>query len=774
MRFLLKIIFAFCLLSITLSAAADSFIIKDIRVEGLQGVSSDTVMSYLPVRVGERFDTAKSTDIIHALYQTGFFSDVRLAQQGNVLVVKVVERPIIASLSVTGNKTIPKDKLNDVLKNIGLAQGRVFDNAVLEQVKHSLEAEYDSLGKYNARVNTTVTPLPRGRVAIALDISEGRTAQVRQIQVLGNQAFSSRKLITAMTLTTPRLWSFITRDDLYSQDKLDKSLEALRSYYMDRGYLKMKVDSAQATLTPDRNYIYLTIHVTEGPIYTFKGYRLISPITFSPETLQKNIKIQSGAPFSRAEVQAANEGLGKVLGNMGYAFATIDPVPDVDEANKQVFITFYVDPGHRVYVRRINISGNTKTQDVVLRRIMPQMEGGLVSTDDIKESERQLNLLGYMENVNTQTVAVPGVPDQVDVNYNMTEGPSAQAMASIGYGTDGLVLGAGINQTNFMGTGKTVGINAQRSRYQTTFSFNYLNPYYTQDGISRGFNLYSTRITPGDVNVTSYTTNQYGATVNYGIPISALGDMLQLGYGYQVTNLSLGSNASDQLHAFVNTYGTHFQQVLLTGGWSRNGLDRAFLPTNGGYQSLGLLVSLPGGSHPPSEYYKLDYSVNYYHPLIQDFIMMARANLGYGNGFGSSRGLPFFANYFAGGPEGYPGQVRGYETNTLGPRDTPSWQNDPIGGNEMATGTLALIFPNPFEADKLRTSLFVDGGNVYSTLPQNLGGTPSGPLRYSAGLGIDWQVPVLNFVLNVSVAAPLNKKPGDHIEPFQFNLGTNF
>jgi outer membrane protein insertion porin family len=771
MRFLIKYI-GLSLLVITLSAyAADSFVVKDIRVEGLQGISPATVMSYLPVHVGERFDPSKSSSVIHALYQTGFFTNVSLVQSGSTLVVHVVESPVIASLDISGNKVIPKDKLNEVIKGLGLEQGRVLNSAVLEEVQHSLEAQYDSLGKYNARVTTQVTPLPRNRVAVKMDISEGRTAQVRQIQIIGNQTFSHSKLVGAMSLTTPHLWSFVTRGDLYSQDKLDKALDELRSYYMDRGYLKFKVDSTQATLTPDRNYIYLTIHVTEGPVYTFKGYKLISPIVFSSNEQQKSIDIVTGKNFSRAKIQEATQSLGKILGNMGYAFATVDPVPDVDENAKQVFVTFYVDPGHRVYVRRINISGNTKTEDVVLRRVMPQMEGGLVSVDDVKESERQLNLLGYMENVSTQTVAVPGVPDQVDLNYNMTEGPSAQAVAGIGYGTDGLVLNAGINQTNFMGTGKTVGINAERSKYATTYSFNYNNPYYTQDGIQRGFNLFATRITPGNINVTSYTSNQYGGTINYSIPISAKGDSLQLGYGYQITNLSLGSNPSVQLNNFINANGAHFQQGLLTGGWSRNSLDRAFLPTQGTYQSLGAFVSVPGGAANPMEYYKLTYSGNYYQSIAAGFIVMGRANLGYGNGFGSTKGLPFFANYFAGGPEGVQGQVRGYETNTLGPQDS---LGDPMGGNKLATGTLAIIFPNPFEADKLRTSVFMDGGNVYSTLPQNLGGTPSGPPRYSAGLAIDWQVPVMNFMINLSVAKPLNRQRGDQAEPFQFNIGTNF
>jgi outer membrane protein insertion porin family len=778
MRLLSKICLFFGLISLAFSAHAASFVVKDVRIQGLQGISNETVMSYMPVQVGQRFDSSQSGQVIHALYDTGFFSDVSLATQGGVLIVTVVERPVIASLDVSGNKTIPKDKLNDVIKKLGLAQGQVFDSSILDRVKHSLESEYDTIGKYNARITTTATPEPRNRVAVKLNISEGRTAQVQQIHIIGNHVFSSSKLIGEMTLTTPRIWSIVTQGDLYSQDKLNSSLEAISSYYLNRGYLKFKVDSAQATLTPDRNYIYITIHVTEGPVYTFKGYRIISNVEFDQATLKKLIEIQPGANFSREAVRRGGEGINKLLGNMGYAFANVDPVPDVDEKTKQVFITYYVDPGHRVYVRRINFSGNTKTEDVVLRRTMPQMEGGLVSTDDIKESKRQLDLLGYLENVNVQTVAVPDVPDQVDLNYSLTEGPSAQATVGVGYGTDGIQLDAGVNQSNFMGTGKTVGINASHNRYQTTYSFNYNNPYYTQDGVQRGFTVYASRITPGNLNVTSYTSNQYGASVNYSIPMSASGDSMQLGYGYQITTLSLGSTPSTQLQNFVGGKGTRFNQLLLTGGWTHNGLDKAFMPTRGLFDSLGALVSLPGGGKRALDYYKLTYQLNYYHPLVSNFIFTARTNLGYGNGFASTHGLPFFANYYAGGPEGTQGQVRGYRTNTMGPKDS---NGDPMGGNVLTTGTLGIIFPNPFQADKLRTSVFLDGGNVYTTLPRSLGGGSrpigggaAGPVRYSAGLGVDWQVPVMNFVLNLSLARAINPQRQDSLDFFQFNLGTNF
>lgn len=779
LRCCLRGVLLLCLLAVAVSAqAASSFIVKDIRVVGLQGISTATVLSYLPLQPGQRFNPGQADILINALYQTGFFSNVSLAQQGNVLVITVAERPVITSISMTGNKSVPKDKLNDVLKKLGLVQGATFDSSVLERAKHSLEIQYDAIGKYNAVVNTSVIPRDRNRVALKLDISEGRTAQVQQIHIVGNQVFSSGTLVRAMPLTVPRPWSLFFHSDQFSQEKLDKSLEALRSYYMDRGYLKFNIDSAQATLTPDRNYVYIVIHVTEGPVYTLKGYRLVGDLTFSPATLEKSIKIKAGDVFSRQAVRSSGEALTRVLGNMGYAFASVEPSPEIDEANKQVFITFYVEPGNRVYVRRINYSGNTKTEDVVLRRSMPQMEGALASVDDIKESERQLNLLGYLENVNVQTVGVPGVPDQVDLNYNVTESPSAQAVVGVGYGTDGVMLNAGINQSNFLGTGKTIGLNASANRYMTGYSLNYNNPYYTSDGVQRGFTIYAQKVTPDGINVTPYTTNMYGASVNYSIPMSARGDSLQLGYGYQITFLSLGNKPSTQLVNFVANNGDHFNQVMLTGGWTRDGRDRAVFPTRGAYQAFGVQLSLPGGGAHSLRYYKTNYQFNYYQPLLPGYIATFRANIGYGNGFGSTDGLPFFANYYAGGGAGYEGQVRGYEANTLGPRDST---NEPLGGNILSSGTLGLIFPNPAGTYKLRTTAFVDAGNVYTTLPGSLGGggkpfgsEAAGPIRYSAGIAADWQVPVLNVVLDVSLAKPLNPKPHDHTEPFQFNLGTNF
>ncbi len=770
MRVLVKISIALFLAGVLITTTyASTFIVTNIQVEGLQGLSSDTVLSYLPVHVGQKFDTAQSGQVIKTMYATGLFNDVALSQQGSTLIVRVNERPIISNIDVTGNKVVPKDKLDDVLKKTGLVQGAVFDNSTLEAFRTSLENEYDNQGKYNSKVTTTVTPEPRNRVAIKIVISEGRSVQVRAISIVGNHVFSSRKLINSLPLTEPHMWSFFTHGDLYTSDKLHKSLDALTSYYQDRGYLKFKIDTVQATLTPDRNFVYIIISVTEGPVYTVSGYQIIGNIVLSQTKLQKAINIQKGDVYSKGKNDALTKAITTAYGDMGYAFANVNVVPKVDDANHQVFLTFYIEPGNRVYVRHVNFIGNTKTEDVVLRRATTQMESGLISTSAVKESERQLNLLGYLQNVSSTTDPVAGSPDQVDINYKVEEAPSAQAMASVGYGTDGWVLGAGVNQTNFMGTGKTVGVNFNQSEYERIYSINYNDPYYTQSGIQRGFTLYAQRVTPGNVNIASYTTNMYGGTVNYSIPISANGDFLQLGYGYQVTFLSVGSDPSTQVTNFVNSNGRHFNQTLWNAGWSHNGLDRAIFPTKGIYEDLGIQLSAPGGG-TSLDYYKTNYDMNFYQPIYGNYIFTGRAGLGYGAGIGPTHGLPFFANYYAGGI-GYDGAVRGYESNTLGPLDS---QQNPLGGNKLATGSLGIIFPNYISEDKLRTTLFVDGGNVYTSQAAVRGGMSGGGPRYSAGLSVDWRVPVLNVLLDVSLAKALNKHAGDQLEPFQFNVGTNF
>ncbi|BBB15344.1 outer membrane protein assembly factor BamA [Candidatus Rickettsiella viridis] len=777
-------LFRFCLATIALMASllplqAQAFFLNRIDIRGLHGISRDTVLSYLPVSTGQTFNPEQSSQIIDALYATGFFSNVSLQEQGSTLIINVVERATIGEVTVTGNKEIPKDKLDEILKKIGLVQGRLLDRSVLSRLVSQLRSQYDMMGKYSARVTPVILPQANNRVAIRIEISEGLTVQIGGISIIGNRVFSEKKLLSALPVSSTHFWSFLTNSDQYNQTKLSASLQALQSYYLDRGYLKFKADSTQVTLTPDRKTAYIIIHVTEGPLYKFRGYELAGRVLLDQGKLQSVLRrIKTGDAFSRQKVVDAEEGIKKALGDFGYIFSTVNTLPDVDEKNKTVFLTFYVDPGNQVYVRHINISGNLKTQDEVLRRLLRQQEGGLFSGSDMKESIRQLSLSGFLEGEpQVNTMPIPGYSDQVDLDLNINEAHAAQALFSLGYGTNGPVIGASLNQNNVFGTGNTLGLNFNNTRAATIYSVSYNNPYYTLDGVQRGFDLFFQRSTPSNLNTTTYSTNTYGGDLHYSIPFDAKGDTLQLSGGLQKLQLNLPpfSQLSTEVQNFVTQHGTQFNQLLLSIGWTRNSLDRLVFPEKGLYQSASAQLALPVGGKP-LDYYKANYTGVDYLPLGHDFILQSRLNLGYGNGFASTTGLPFFANYYAGGI-GVDGQVRGYEVSSLGPRDSNGY---PLGGNVMAVGSMALIFPMPATvSEKLRTSVFVDAGNIYSTLgvtqPNNpRGGTASGPVRYSAGLDVDWRVPVFNVTLSFSVAKAINPKSGDQTQVFQFNIGTGF
>ncbi|MES2141455.1 MAG: outer membrane protein assembly factor BamA [Pseudomonadota bacterium] len=763
--------------SFLLPIQAHAFYLSRIDVRGLKGISRDTVLSYLPVRTGQTFNPEQSSQLISALYATGFFSNVSLQEQGNTLVINVVERPIISEVTVTGNKEIPKDKLNEILKKIGLVQGRIFDKSTLDRFVAQLRAQYDNMGKYSAGVTPVIIPKSNNRVAIRIEISEGLTVQIAGISIIGNHVFSERKLLSALPISTTHFWSFFTNADQYNQNKLSAALQALQSYYLDRGYLKFKADSTQVALTPDRKTAYIIIHVTEGPLYKLSGYQVTGRVILDGTKLHAVfLPLTTGQAFSRQKVMDVEQGIKKALGDFGYIFATVNTLPDVDEKNKTVSLTFYVDPGNRVYVRHINITGNLKTQDEVFRRLLCQQEGGLISESDMKESIRQLNLSGFLDGEPQITpVPIPGYTDQVDLDLNINEAHAAQALFSLGYGTNGPVIGASLNQNNVFGTGNQLGINFNNTRAATIYSLSYNNPYYTLDGVQRGFDLFFQRSTPSNLNTTTYSTNTYGGDLRYSIPFDAKGDTLQLSGGLQKLQLNLPpfSQLSSEVQNFVTQHGTQFNQLLLAVGWARNGWNRLIFPEQGFSQKANVQLALPVGGRP-LDYYKVNYSGAGYYPLGHNFKLQGSLNLAYGNGFASTRGLPFFANYYAGGI-GTDGQVRGYEISSLGPRDSNGY---PLGGNVMTVGSLGLILPMPASlSEKVRTSLFVDAGNVYSTLGvtqpnQPRGGTASGPVRYSTGLDVDWRVPVFNVVLSFSMAKAINPKPGDQLQFFQFNIGT--
>ena len=747
-------------------AFADIFIVRDIRVDGLQRISLGTVLNYLPVREGDQLDTADTGNLLRALYSTGFFQYIELGREGDVLVITVTEQPTIGRINMTGNKDIASDQLDEVLRQMRLVTGEVFQPGNLDQLKQELQQEYNNRGKYNARVTSTVTPLSQNRVAIDIDISEGRVAKIKDINLIGNDAFSDRTLLRQFSLSTPGLFTLLNQKDRYAQEKLDASLEAINSYYMDRGYIQFQVDSSQVQLSPDKKDVYIDVKIDEGPLYTFSGYRFTGDLILPEESLHRLVDIEAGDIYSHQKVTQAIEIIGEALGNRGYGFPVISAEPTMDEDNQQVFITFIIEPGRHIYVRRINFSGNNKTADYVLRRAMRQNEGSLISVQNIRESERQLSLLGYLEDINVETVPVPGTNNQVDLDVSVSEAPSAEAIASIGYGTNGPELNAAVNQYNFMGTGRTIGANFTTTRYSNSYSLSYYNPYYTTSGIGRGARVYYSTFRPEKLDLAAFSTDRLGAAVDYNMIISNTSS-IQFGYGYEHLNIRSDGGIT-QIQAFTAAEGTKFDQIRLTGGWINNRYDRFPFPTRGLNQQILALIAVPAAKNALN-YYKVNYLARYYYPLPYDFIFTTLASAGYGNQF-NHNGLPFYENFYAGGIAD-PGQVRGYDSYSLGPRDN---QNSPLGGNILVNGSAGLILPYPLSRETIRTTAFVDFGNVYSEgLPfAQRGNTGSGPLRTSAGLSLEWRSPF--GPLAFSVASPLNKQPGDETQFFQFTLSSGF
>jgi len=723
------------------------------------------------VRVGSTFNDDASSDLIHTLYQTGFFQNITLAREGDTLIVKVVERPVIGRISVSGNKEIDKEKLDAVLKDLGLVEGRVFDQATLDRVVSGLQSEYYNRGRYNAHVDATVTPEPRDRVSVKITISEGVVARVAQITIIGSHAFSERTLLRQLDISTNPLMSFFTHQNQYARDKLDTSIQALKNYYLDRGYIRIEIVAVQSALTPDRKGITVTLRVKEGECYKVSGIKFVGNTLLPESKMRSLLHIKPGQVFARDDINASIKAMTRAVGDEGYLFVNIDVVPTIDDKTHQVSLAFYVDPGRRVYVRRISFSGNTQTSEDVLRRQVTQQEASLAHLSKIEDGVQNLELLGYLKDAKIQTLPVPGSRDQVDLDYKITEGPPAAATAGVSYGTNGWGFSASINNSNFLGTGRSVGLGVNYNQYVNTYSINYNNPYYTTSGVQRGFNLYSQKFTPGKVNLANYTFDTLGGQVTYIVPISAIHDNMTFGLGYQNLALSIGSYPAIELQNFVNSYGKIFDQLLWNMGWARNRLDRAIFPTHGLNQSLGFQLATPAAG-TPLNYYKTNYNARFYQPIVGDFIFTTGTALGYGNGIGATDNIPFFQNYYAGGI-GFPGAVRGYANNSLGPLDS---NFNPLGGNLQVTGTAAIIFPNPM-SESVRTSLFFDAGNVYNTV-LNPANSPmsqhSGPVRLAAGLGIDWRIPFMNGVLQIALSDPLNAQPTDKKAFFLFTLGTSF
>jgi outer membrane protein insertion porin family len=744
-----------------LAVLAEPFVIQDIRVEGLQRISAGTVFNYLPVRVGEQVESGDTASIIRALYKTGFFKDVRLEREGNVLIVFVSERPAIAQINITGNKSMETEQLLLGLKDIGMAEGRVFNRSVLDKIEQELRRLYFNQGKYGIKLQSTVTPLERNRVAVDIDITEGETARIKRINIVGNDSFDEDDLLDEFQLGTTNWTSIVTSNDQYSRQQLSADLETLRSYYLDRGYINFKVNSTQVSITPDKKDIYITINVTEGAVFTISDIKLAGTLVVPKEEMFPLIELNRGDVFSRKDVVGSAERISDLLGDNGYAFANVNSIPEIDEEKQQVDITFFVDPGKRVYVRHVNISGNSNTRDEVLRREMRQLESAWFSTKLVNLSRERLERLGYFDDISVETPAVAGSTDQVDVNIRVKEKATGNLMLGAGYSqSQGVIFQASVSQDNFLGTGKKVSFAFNNSDANRLYQLGYTNPYYTVDGISRGFDLRYKETDYADVDIADYATDIASAGVNFGIPLNEF-DRIRFDFSIVDTDFTLGDDASTQVRNFERDYGGSFLDYKVGVSWTHDSRDKYLFPTRGGLQRLAGVVTIPGSD---LTYYRLDYQHRRYFPLSDTFTLSLNADVGYGEGYSDTDNLPFFENFFSGGTK----SVRGFKDYSLGPRDD---NDEPLGGNMKVVGNVELLFPPPFGlgSKSMRLGAFLDGGNVFDTDNDDF---DAGEFRYSAGLSMTWLSPM--GALGISLAAPMNDESGDDTEVFQFTFGSTF
>ncbi len=760
------------LLSALLQAATSQFLVEDIRVEGLQRVSAGSVFGAFPVNVGEEVDQERLAEAMRSLFDAGLFTDIRIGREGSTLVITVVERPSISEIEVEGNKNLPTEDLLEGLKTAGLAEGEVFQRSTLERIELEILRSYVAQGRYNASVDAQVEEQPRNRVKLKIDIKEGPISAIYHINIVGNEAFSDEELRDLIELKLTGFWSGLFSSDKYSKEKLNGDLERIRSYYLDNGYIRFSIESTQVSVSPDKEQVFITINVVEGPQYTIKDLELKGDLKVDEEELRKLIIAKPGDVFSRQKLTFISDAISKRLGNEGYTFASVNAIPEPQDDNTAT-VTFYVEPGNRTYVRRVNFTGNVSTSDEVLRQEMVQMEAAAASTDLIELSKSKLERLGFFKTVTVETPLVPGTNDQIDVNYSVEEQPTGSLSASLGFSQgSGIVVGASISEKNFWGTGRRVSLGVNKSESVKSANFSYTNPYFTIDGVSRGFSLFYKETDYDEEDVTSYISDSMGGSVNFGYPID---QNTRLNFGLGITHTRIQTNEFPALEIadFLDENGGTYTFYESSMTWSRSTLNRGLFPTKGMSQSLSGKIALPEISD--YTYYKLSYNNDQYYPVTQDheWAVHLRGELAYGDGYGDSDALPFFEHYLAGGF----GSVRGYESNSLGPKSTPDPNGtdltaDPFGGNVKVESSLELIFPFALMKDhsQIRSLLFLDGGNVFDTAR---GYDPSfDELRFSAGVALTWITPV--GPLSFSLGKALNAKEDDDSQFFQFRLGQTF
>jgi outer membrane protein insertion porin family len=754
---LLAVCFASPVLAVT------PFVIKDIRVEGIQRTEPGTVFSYLPIRVGDTFNDDVATQAIRALYATGFFKDVRVEAQDDVVIISIEERPSIAALDIAGNKEFETDVLKKALREVGLADARIFDRSILDRAEQEIKNQYLGRGKYGVRVTSTVTPVERNRVNINIAVDEGDVARIKQIRFLGNKAFSDSELSGQFSLTTSGWFTFFNKNDQYSKQKLSGDLESLRSFYLNRGYVEFSVDSSQVSISPDRQDIFITVALTEGEKYTISGVQASGELLGRKDEIEKLIGIKPGDTFNGEKLQETVKTITEKLGTLGFAFASVNAVPQIDREKQQVAFNFVVDPGRRAYVRRVNVVGNTKTRDEVIRREVRQFESAWYDSEKLRLSRDRVDRLGYFQEVTVDTAAVPGTADQVDVNLAVKEKATGQLNIGAGYNsTDKLVLSGSISQANVFGSGKTLGLEINTSRASRTLSVSTVDPYFTVDGVSRSIDAYVRTNNQGSQGLAAVDLDSRGGSLRFGVPFTEF-DTVFFGVGAELTKVKLLSNSPTRYFDFVNTFGDSPKSFVGTVGWARDSRDNSLAPTRGRLQRLSGEVS-PGGD---IRYYRADYQDQFYWPVTRDITLAMNGQVTFGKGIGG-RPFPFFKNVYAGGI----GSVRSFEGGSLGPRDVDTAGNptDAVGGTKRIIGNLELQIPVPGQGKErtARMFAFVDGGYVWGENEK----IKLGDVRYSAGLGISWLSPV--GPLKLSFGVPLKKKPTDRLERFQFQIGTGF
>lgn len=799
-----NILFASLLATSVSANGAENFVVQDIQIEGLQRVALGAALLKMPVRIGDTIDGQDVSETIRALYATGNFEDIKVLRDNDVLVVQVKERPTIASVSFSGNKAIKEEQLQQNLDASGIRVGEALDRTTLSTIEKGLEDFYYSVGKYNATVKAVVTPLPRNRSDLKFVFTEGVSAKIKQINFIGNTEYTDEELLSRFDLNVDVAWWNFLADDKYQKQVLAGDIEALKSYYLDRGYLKFQIDSTQVAISPDKKGVYITLGLNEGLPYSVKDVKFRGELLDKEAEFENLVPFEAGETYNGSAVTSLEEGIKRVLGEAGYAYPQVRTIPEFDDENQSVSLVVNVEAGKRIYVRDIRFIGNNSTKDEVLRREMRQMEGSWLNSKSIETGKSRLNRLGFFETVDVQTVRVPGSEDQVDLVYNVKEANSGSINFGVGYGTEsGVSFQVGLQQDNFVGSGNRVGINAMMNDYQKNISLDYRDPYWNLDGVSLGGKIFYNMFEASEAGIVDYTNESYGANLTWGFPFDEL-NRFEFGVGY--THNKIGNVPTyDQAQLFAQSIGQADGDILTNDfdvniSWTRNNLNRGYFPTAGNYQRAFAKATVPSSD---AQYFKVQYDVRQYVPITEkhEFTLLMRGRLGYGNGYGKTDGndnlFPFYENYYAGGFT----TLRGFGSNSAGPKavyttggnpascnsaSCVSATDDSVGGNAIALASMELIVPTPFASEEvrnqIRTSVFVDAASVWDTEfqydPSYAGeryyDDYSDPMniRASYGAALQWMSPMGPLVF--SVAKPIESYEGDDEEFFTFTIGRTF